>query len=264
VLKSPRFRAGTAQIRLTPRRNRGSKRRKRNTVRQERRMNTERREVKYLIPLTQYKKLEPKFRLVLQPDAAGDADGKYSVRSMYFDSLYNEDYLDVLKGAETRKKIRIRVYPPQGRVIKLEYKFKQGVNHRKTAIQLTRKQARQMLAGDYGFLMDLSDPLAADIYHEMTTRVYQPKVLIEYERQAFSTQGNDIRVTFDTGIRASWRNPSLFVANVNFTPLIPYDVGVLEVKYNGFLYTYLQNILRSLDGAPVAMSKYALGRADLQ
>ena len=226
-------------------------------------MDTERKEIKYVLPLVQYKRLEPQLNLLLRPDTAGDETGKYSVRSLYFDSLYNEDYFDVLKGAETRKKIRIRVYPPQGRVIKLEYKFKQGTNHKKTSIFLTRKQARQMLAGDYGFLMELADPLAAEIYHEMLTRVYQPKVLIEYERQAFAAPGNDIRFTFDTKIRASWRNPSLFVANVNFTPLIADDVGVLEIKYTGFLYTYLQNLLRGLNAMPVAMSKYMLGRADL-
>ena len=226
-------------------------------------MNVERREIKYLIPLLQFKMLEPKLSLLLRPDPAGDASGLYKVRSLYFDSFHNEDYFDVLKGAETRKKIRVRVYPPQGRLIKLEYKFKQGVNQHKTSIPLTRKQARQMVAGDYGFLLDLPDPLAAQIYHEMMMRVYQPKVLIEYDRQAYAAPGNDIRITYDSHIRASWQSSNLFVANANFTPLIAPDMGVLEVKYNGFLYSYLQGMLKNLDTQPTAMSKYVLSRADL-
>ena len=40
-------------------------------------------------------------------------------------------------------------------------------------------------------------------------------------------------------------------------------MGVLEVKYNGFLYSYLQNVLQNLNAQPAAMSKYVLGRADL-
>ncbi len=226
-------------------------------------MNVERREIKYLVPLLQFKMLEPKLALVLRPDAAGDARGLYKVRSLYFDSFHDEDYFDVLKGAETRKKIRIRVYPPQGRLIKLEYKFKQGVNQQKTSISLTRKQARQMVDKDYGFLLDLPDPMAAQIYHEMMMRVYQPRVLIEYDRQAYTAPGNDIRITYDSQIRASRQCGSLFAANANFTPLVAPDMGVLEVKYNGFLYSYLQNVLQNLNAQPAAMSKYVLGRADL-
>lgn len=227
-------------------------------------MKTERREVKFLIPLIQYKQLEPRLMCAMHPDTSGDPSGQYHVRSLYFDSLHDEDYYDVLKGVETRKKIRLRVYPPQGKTIKLEYKFKQGVNQEKTSILLTREQARRMVDGDYGFLTELSDPRAMDIYQEMIMRVYRPKVLIEYDRRAFAASGNDIRITFDTKIRASWHSHNLFVANVNYTPLIADDLGVLEVKYNGFLYSYLQSILRSLDSLPTAMSKYVLSRTDLQ
>lgn len=227
-------------------------------------MVTGRREIKYTIPLLQFKKLEPQLTAVLRPDSAGNEHGQYRVRSLYFDSLHDDDYYDVLRGVEARKKIRLRVYPPRGKTIKLEYKFKQGVNQRKTSLLVTKKQAKEMIAGNYGFLTAFPDPDAMTIYHEMTTRTYRPKVLIEYDRQAYAAPGNDIRITFDTNIRASRYSPDLFSASANLTPLLPEDQGVLEIKYDGFLYSYLQNVLSGLDALPNAASKYILGRTDLR
>jgi hypothetical protein len=226
-------------------------------------MNTGRKEIKYLIPLLQFKKLEQSLLAILRPDASGDPQGLYHVRSLYFDSFHNDDYYDVLKGAETRKKIRLRVYPPQGRIIKLEYKLKQGTNQQKTSLLLSKTQAKEVIAGNYGLLANYPNPQAAVLHHEMTTRVYRPKVLIEYDRLALYAPGNDIRVTFDTKIRASMNCGDLFSTQVNYTPLITEDQGVLEVKYDGFLYTYIQNLLSKLDTLPIAVSKYILGRTDL-
>lgn len=226
-------------------------------------MDNTRREVKFLISLLQYKELESKLMLTMTPDSYGGPNGQYRVRSLYFDSPHDNDYVDVLKGAETRKKIRLRVYPPQGRVIKLEYKRKHGANQQKISISVTREQSMQMIAGSYGFLTELTQPLALTIYQEMAMHAYRPKILIEYLRQAYTAPGNDIRITFDTKIQASYHCRSLFSTRVNYTPLLAEDYGVLEVKYNRFLFTYLQNILRSLDAMPTAMGKYILGREAL-
>jgi hypothetical protein len=226
-------------------------------------MSNDRREIKFLIPLLQFKKLESKLLLTMTPDTIGSLNGQYRVRSLYFDSFHDDDYYDVLKGVETHKKIRLRRYPPQERAIKLEYKSKRGINQQKTSISISRAQALQMINGDYAFLTELPDPNALPIYSEMATRAYQPKILIEYERQAYTAPGNDIRITFDTNIQASYDFSKLFSLKVNYTPLIAKDYGVLEVKYNGFLYTYLQNLLRCLDMLPSAMSKYVLARESM-
>lgn len=223
-------------------------------------MNGSRREVKFLISLLQFKKLEPRLIRTMQPDASGGAGGAYRVRSLYFDTLQDDDYFDVLMGLEARKKIRLRLYPPNERPVKLEYKAKRGVDQQKISITVSHAQALQMIGGEYAFLMDLPDPVAPQIYEEMAARAYRPKILIEYQRQAYTAPGNDIRITFDTNIRASLNVSELFSSSANYTSLIAEDCGVLEVKYGGFLYTYLQNILHGLDSLPNAVSKYVLAR----
>ena len=35
---------------------------------------------------------------------------------------------------------------------------------------------------------------------------------------------------------------------------------VLEIKYNGFLLSYIKDALRALDGSELSVSKYCLGR----
>ena len=143
-------------------------------------------------------------------------------------------------------------------------KFKRGVQQRKTSISLTRVQARRMIAGDYGFLVNNADPLAMTIYREMVTRTYQPKALIEYDRQAYTVPGSNIRFTFDTNIRASHNCYGLFSRSVDFVPLIAQDKGVLEIKYGGVLPSSLREILRGLDALPAAKGKYTLCRTGLR
>ena len=226
-------------------------------------MNVARKEVKYLVSLIQFQALEPRLAEILPPDAHGDHSGLYHVRSLYFDSLYDDDYLDTLQGTDTRKKIRLRVYPPQENDIKLEYKFKQGEDQQKTSIPLSRGQALEMVGGRYGFLIGISSPKALTIYHEMTANSYRPKLLIAYDRQAYGMPDGGIRVTFDTNIRASRQTDGLFDAGVHFTPLLEADVGVLEIKHGGPMPAGLQDLLLGLDSLPAAMSKYVLGRTEL-
>ena len=223
-------------------------------------MEVSRKEIKYLISAIQFRQLEKQLVLNMHRDAYARGDG-YVVRSLYFDSLFDQDYSDVLDGLETRKKIRLRVYSPDDQKAKLEYKFKQGANQRKSSLILSREQAEWIMSGQYEFLFQRPEPIAKVIYRDIMCGVYRPKVIIEYDRIAYSAPSNNIRVTFDSHIRASTANLDLFSHEICFTPLIEADVGVLEVKYDGFLFTYLQNALKNLDTRPMAMSKYVLGRS---
>lgn len=224
-------------------------------------MEVSRREVKFLIPLIQFRRLERQLALNMARDAYAGAGGGYTVRSLYFDSVFDGDYAEVLEGVETRKKIRLRVYAPTDQKVKLEYKYKQGANQKKSSITLDRDQARRMMAGEYGFLLSRPEPIAQVIYRDVMFGVYRPKVLIEYDRLAYSAPSNNIRVTFDTRVRASKTELDLFSTQASLTPLMMDDVGILEVKYDGFLFSYLQQALRELDALPTAMSKYMLSRA---
>ena len=48
----------------------------------------------------------------------------YMIRSMYFDSINDDDYYEKLSGEVNRKKIRLRIYDKEGELVKLEIKQK--------------------------------------------------------------------------------------------------------------------------------------------
>lgn len=74
-------------------------------------LSVSRREVKYLISQEDRLFLLEALDKLLTPDAYGGYNG-YVVRSVYFDSICNDDYIDKKNGAPEKKRIRMRVYNP--------------------------------------------------------------------------------------------------------------------------------------------------------
>jgi len=194
-----------------------------------------------------------------------DANSKsllgYPVRSLYFDSPFDQDYWEVLQGIEERRKIRMRIYRPDDTIVKLEHKYKLGDCQQKTSISLTRKQAQAIMNGEVDSLLKSTSAGALSIFKAFRMEVYRPRVLIEYNRIAWVGPMNDTRLTWDTNIRVSRTDFSLLSPHVNWTMLTDESVGVFEVKYNGFLNSYIEQMLEPLNGLPEAFSKYALSCA---
>ena len=91
-----------------------------------------RREIKYLISLKDRLYLLDALNRLLIPDAYGGYNG-YTVRSVYFDSITNEDYRDKKEHADEKKRVRLRVYhpgSPRYRFYFLEYGNRPGCCHR--------------------------------------------------------------------------------------------------------------------------------------
>lgn len=189
----------------------------------------------------------------------------YLVRSLYFDSYFDDDYFDKLDGIRDRKKIRIRIYSPEDQNAKLELKQKQGENQHKVSLSISREQAIRMAGGDYRFLCEedfgAGQDLAMELYYIMTKELYRPRCIINYQRRAFAVPVNSIRITFDSHIETSEGNFDLF------SPLpslcYPADTEtqlVLEVKYNHFLLSYVKDALQLQDMTEGSFSKYVAGR----
>lgn len=80
---------------------------------------------KYSISLETGRQLTVRLSRVFHRDRYGGRNG-YLVRSLYFDSIYDDDYFDKINGLEYRKKIRLRIYDPDQDWAKLEVKEKRG------------------------------------------------------------------------------------------------------------------------------------------
>ena len=219
-----------------------------------------RRELKYIISATDVVNLKRQLERVMREDVHNHSNG-YMVRSVYFDSPYDSDFEDKVGGYDNRQKIRLRIYDVNSPRAKLEIKEKSGVSQRKRSLSLTREEAESMLRADYGFLCEREEAIAHWLYTFLTIRCYRPKCIVEYDRMAFCEPVNDIRVTFDSGLRATELNTQdLFDKNLMLYPVCSSSEITMEVKYNGFLYTHIKNIISQVDKMQVSNSKYIRSR----
>ena len=85
-----------------------------------------RHELKYFINERQYFVLSGILDSVLSRDPNGDEYNEYHIRSLYFDTVFNNALYDKLNGVQNRDKYRIRIYNFSDKVIKLECKTKVG------------------------------------------------------------------------------------------------------------------------------------------
>lgn len=219
-----------------------------------------RQEHKYLITLSDYKKYSHRFEQMLVQDVNNGIDG-YPIRSLYFDSLNNQDFYQKEEGLEVRKKIRLRIYDTESKVAKLEMKQKQGKEQLKRSLMITREDAVLLSQGIYTPLLNYSEPFAAECFAVMNMEGYRPKTIVEYNRKAFIAKENKIRITFDTNIRVTESCMDLFSDQLCMYPVFDHFNVVLEVKYNGFLLSYIKDVINEIDKSPISVSKYCLGRS---
>lgn len=183
------------------------------------------------------------------------------VRSLYFDSIYDKDFEEKADGLLIRRKIRLRIYNSSKSAVKLELKQKEGNAQRKRSLILSEEEARRMTACDYGVLRDRKEPLAHELFYYMTKNIYRPKTIVEYDREAYIANINDTRITFDKHLRATEATYDIFRDNLFFYPVAPHDEITMEVKFNGFLLTYIKDVLSNLDKIQLSNSKYMRARA---
>lgn len=217
---------------------------------------TFRHEFKYVIPYSSMLNLRTKFNELLNIDR--DYNG-YMVRSLYFDSIENNDYFDKLGGEINRKKIRLRIYDAKSNKVKLEIKSKYDIHQIKDSLVISIDDARKLINEDYEVLLSYDNDVATKIYTILKKGLYKPKVIIEYDRIAYTTT-TTTRITFDFNIRSSNDIDKFFDDDINYNYLIDKKDVVLEVKFDRFLEPYISKILSSYDSRFQSISKYMMGR----
>jgi len=218
-----------------------------------------REEKKFLISLAEARSLSHRLEQCLTQDKHNGVFG-YPVRSLYFDTMYDDDFFEKTAGIEVRKKIRLRIYDPMADFAMLEMKQKQGAQQRKRSVRVTREDAIRMTKGDYSPLLKYDDPFAAECFALMSTRCYRPKTIVEYQRKAFVAKENKIRVTLDSRIVSTESSFDLFNPKLLMNPVLDPSAVVLEVKFNGFLLEYIRRMINFVDRSELSVSKYCLAR----
>jgi len=221
-----------------------------------------RNEKKYLIPQDVALKLQEEIVKLLEPDEHS-TDGYYTVRSLYFDSLNNADFVQKDAGVRYRKKVRLRVYSPEDETAKLELKAKDGNLQHKMSLLVSRDEARLLQEGEYEFLIDRGDELSLKLYKIMTLGIYRPAALIEYDRRAFVYPEFNTRITFDTMVRSSEVDLDVYEMDPAWNSVLS-DATVLEVKYDEKLFGPISKLLRKYNIVNSSYSKYGSGRVIME
>lgn len=222
-------------------------------------MEVYRKEIKYIISIQDFYRLRKQLENYIKPDKHSGDTG-YTVRSLYFDSYNDRDLFDVLDGLYDKRKIRLRIYSMNDSNVKLEYKCKSGSDSRKLTLLISKEEALSMVNGDYSFLLGKNEQLALKLYSRLNIGAYRPSIIVDYKRLAYTYTPNDVRITFDSNINSSRITSGLFDPNAAWQPVMSPGIGVLEVKYNGFLFDHLKKIIEAIDSLPTSNSKYANSR----
>ena len=219
-----------------------------------------RQEKKFSVNLVDSVKLRGYLGTVMHTDKHNGSLG-YMIRSLYFDTPDEQDFNDKVDGLELRRKIRLRNYDPDSDFAMLEMKQKEGQYQRKRSLKVKKEDALKLCSGDYSPLKAYDDPFAAECYGLMNLRCYRPKAIVEYKRYAFIARENNIRITLDSGISATESCFDIFSKKLPLYPVTDPFLLVLEVKYNGFLLSYIKDMLNRVERSELSVSKYCLARS---
>jgi len=218
-----------------------------------------RHEMKYLINNQDHVLIKSRLQQLLSTDVnAANSDGAYHVRSLYFDDYYNNAYNDKFAGVQNRAKYRIRVYNCSDKVIKLEKKIKSGSYNHKLAASLTREEFYDIIQGDYGFLLRSSNNLLKMFYHECASNYMRPRVVVDYNREPFTFEAGDVRITFDMNVRAGLKGFDIFDPEMPTIEALDPGMLIFEVKYTEFLPNIVRRLLPAGKADYLALSKFIL------
>ena len=220
-----------------------------------------RHELKYQISFADYLAIRQRLRPVMKPDEHVRPDGRYVIRSIYFDNADDKALREKINGVQRREKFRIRYYNDDLSFLVLEKKLKYNSLCLKLDARLSEAECRALLAGDTGWMMGHPSGLVRELYCKMNTQQLRPRVLVSYVREPYVYAAGNVRVTFDSHIRSTLFHREFLEDTVA-------DIGVadtpgsmvLEVKFDAFLPEVIQSLLQTEEIRQQAYSKYGACR----
>ncbi|MEG0270664.1 MAG: polyphosphate polymerase domain-containing protein, partial [Clostridia bacterium] len=198
----------------------------------------------------------------LKRDPNGDENNEYHIRSLYFDTLFNEALVDKLSGVKDRNKYRIRIYNFSDKLIRMECKTKVGALISKRSIAIPKLLAEQLIAADPTGLDHTRSGLLHDVYREMKVNRLHPVVLVDYVREAYLHYAEEVRITFDKQLHTGLGSIDIFNPYVpTISPFVNNEI-ILEIKYNRVLPSYIRDLLCTYvhSSQNCAISNYVLLR----
>jgi len=186
-------------------------------------------------------------------------DGKYEIRSLYFDNADDKALREKIDGINIREKFRIRYYNGDTSVIHLEKKSKVNGLCLKDSAELSKVQAQWLMDGHYEWMSGCGVALIEELYSKMTAQGLRPKTIVDYTREPFVFAPGNVRITLDYNIRTGlhctdFLNPDCITVPAGDAAII------LEVKWDEYLPDIIRDAIQLENRQVSAFSKYAACR----
>lgn len=220
-----------------------------------------RHELKYGIGYPVYLELKSRLQAVMQADPHSGSDGRYLIRSIYFDNFADKALREKREGVSCREKFRIRYYNDDFSFLTLEKKVRYNSFCRKYGTEITEEECRQLLDGELNWMRGHPSGLVQELYAKMHYQLLRPRVLVSYVREPYIYAPGNVRVTLDSGIRTTMYHRTFLEDQVRDISSgdRPWD-RVLEIKYDAFLPEIIKDILQVNGVRQQAFSKYEVCR----
>lgn len=202
--------------------------------------------------------LRQRLRTVMQEDPNG-VQGKYEVRSLYFDNAADRVLLEKVYGIKCREKFRIRYYNFDTSRILLEKKSKYNGLGTKQSEVLTSQQALAIVHGDWDWMMKSKAELIQELYTKLLTQGLRAKTIVDYTREAFVYGPGNVRVTLDYHIRTGLRGIDFLNPACIMIPAGD-NTAIMEVKWDAYLPDIIKDLVQLQGRRTSSFSKYQICR----
>ena len=214
-----------------------------------------RHEIKHEISYSDMLVLRTRLKAVMKADSHC-IDGKYEIRSLYFDNADDKALREKIDGVNIREKFRIRYYNGDTSFITLEKKGKLNGLCSKESVNITPEETQKIIDGDLLWMVNDERKLITELYSKMMSQGIRPKTIVDYTREPFVFSPGNVRVTLDYDIRTGLASTDIFntetvSASVDALPVI------LEVKWDEFLPDIIRDAVSLESRHSAAFSKYA-------
>ena len=192
---------------------------------------------------------------VARPDPHA-VNGKYKIRSLYFDTPEDKALREKIDGVNAREKFRIRYYNDDTSFIHLEKKSKLNGLCSKESAPLTKEEAQAIVDGDLDWMIKSPHQLVVELYAKMRAEGLKPMTIVDYTRIPFVYDPGNVRVTLDYDIRTGLAGTNFLDPDCATVPAGD-PVIILEVKWDAFLPDTIRHAVQLESRRAGAFSKYA-------
>lgn len=199
--------------------------------------------------------LQSRLSAIMQSDSHA-VNGKYFIRSVYFDTPSDTALREKIDGVNFREKFRIRFYNGDTSFITLEKKSKINGLCAKVSCRITKEEAQSIVDGDIEWMKDTDRKLCNELYSVMRSRQLKPKTIVDYSRIPYIFKPGNVRVTIDYDIRTGDFRTD-FLNDQTLTLPAGDSVMILEVKWDEYLPDIIKDAVTIPGRHASAFSKYA-------